>query len=96
MSHLYRTSEWEQNGHFYVNDIAELGTSCAGKWYVPARMLGMKLEDYILMLKNEFNAQRMKYFAENDVFVFSFDTLKEARAYKNWINKQARDKNFII
>jgi hypothetical protein len=57
--------------------------------------LNITLPDYILLLKNIFRATDIQ-FIENKILVFSFDTIEDARKYKNYINKRARETNFII
>ena len=60
MAHLYKVSEWQgASGKWYCNDVADLAGPSA-KWYTPARMLGISLCDYVLLLKNEFKVSSMK------------------------------------
>ena len=51
MAHLLRYEEFELNGRWYCNDTKELNckNSVASLWYTPARMLNMKLVDYVKM-----------------------------------------------
>lgn len=96
MSHLYVTSEWQgASGCWYVNDVTDF-TSVACKWWAPVRLLDMTPVEYVLMLKNNFKAKDFKYTKEKNVLIFSFDTQADARKYKNFINKKAREKQFIL
>jgi hypothetical protein len=94
MAHLYKAEEWESCGRWYVNDT-NFTDSQAPFWWIPARILNITLPDYILLLKNIFRATDIQ-FIENKILVFSFDTIEDARKYKNYINKRARETNFII
>ena len=96
MSHLYVTSEWQgASGRWYVNDVTDF-TSVACKWWAPVRLLNMTPIEYVLMLKNDFNASDFRYTKEKNVLIFSFATQTDARKYKNFINKKAREKQFIL
>lgn len=95
MAHLYRMSEWEGcSGHWFVNDLEEL-SSVSSKWWTPVRMLGMTPNEYVLMLKNKFHANYISYTKESNVLIFSFKTQAEARVFKNYMNKEARKRNYI-
>ena len=96
MSHVYRCTEWQDaTGNWLVNDTTSM-TSIAVKWWVPVRMLNLTPEDYIRLLKDKFHVNYMKYVKDADLLIFSFDTQEAARKYKNWINKEARNRNYII
>lgn len=94
--HIYKAVEWEGSpNHWYVNDVQELSTN-AGKWWMPMRMLQITPEEYVNLLVKRFNANHMFYSYEHDVLTFSFATQQEARKFKNWINAEARKRNFIV
>ena len=95
MAHLYKVSEWQgTSGKWYCNDVADLAGPSA-KWYTPARMLGISLCDYVLLLKNEFKVSSMKYNPDTDVLIFSWDKQADCHKYVLWINKMARKANFM-
>ena len=96
MSHLYKATEWEICGNWYCNDTEELGTSIAGKWWVPARILEITLTDYVKMLIDDFKVDKISYNKEADVLIFSWKSQAAMRKYKNWINAQARNKRYYI
>ena len=96
MAHLYKTSTWQgSSGKWYCNDITDL-SGCSAKWWVPARILGMKLSDYILLLKDIFNANICKYNSNTDVLLFFWDNQSDANKYKLWINDKAKKANFMV
>lgn len=96
MAHLYKCSEWSDPcGRWYVNDVEELAT-VSSRWWTPVRMLEMTPEDYVLMLRDKFHANHFHYTKEANVLIFSFDTQADARAYKNWINAEARRRHYVV
>jgi len=95
MAHIYKASEWECNGKYVVSDVEELGRGSGVWWYVP-NLLSLSPVDYVKLLINKFHAINISYLIESDVLIFYFSTLEDARKYKNYVNKQARDKKFMI
>ena len=96
MAHLYKASEWESYGNWFCNDVEEIGTSIAGKWWVPARILGITLTDYVKMLIDDFKVDKISYDKEANVLVFYWKSQAAMRKFKNYINKVARDKRYYI
>ena len=89
MKKILKIAEWEAiSKRYYVSD--------GGKWWIPARMLGLSLEDFILKLKNEYNASKFAYCLETDCLVFSWDNYEEAHKWVLYINREARKRNFMI
>jgi hypothetical protein len=95
MAHLYKVSNWQSASKWYCNDTADLA-GIAGKWWVPARMLGMSLTDYILLLKDQFHANIVSYNSITDVLIFNWESYSEMHKYELWINSMARKANFIV
>lgn len=101
MAHLLRYEEWELNGHWYCNDQYELSckNSVASLWYTPARMLNMELVDYVKMLIEKFEVDHISYggteYHDAGVLVYSWNSQAKMRVFKNFINKKARELNFI-
>lgn len=90
MTHLYKASEWQSgSGRWYVNDVENLA-GISGKWWVPARMLGISLTDYILLLKDTFKADIRSYNSDTDTLVFSWKNYSDAHKYTLWINQKSR------
>lgn len=65
-------------------------------WHIPARILGITLEDFILLLKDKYDATIVSFNLENKFLLFSWDNLNKARSYKNEINAQARKTKYQI
>jgi len=90
-------SEWQSGAGelWYCGDVEDLGNN-SGAWWIPARMLGMKLDDYVEMLVNVFKVDFIKYNIKHNVLIFAWESQSNMRKYKNWINAAARKANFII
>ena len=96
MAHLYKVCEWQGgSGHWYVNDVTDLARPSA-KWWAPARMLNMSLTDYVIMLKDKFNATIGGYYSSTDVLVFYWNNYNDAHKYVLWVNKIARQKKYVV
>lgn len=94
MAHIYKAEEWESAGFWHCGDVSRLSAGSNSWWYVP-RMLKLSMEEYIYLLKDKFHATNFNYSAKYNVLSFSFKTQAECRKFKNYINKIAREKNFV-
>ena len=96
MKHVLKLSEYQlANGNWMCSDVEDLGHG-SGYWWIPAQMLGMKLTDYILMLKETFNATDFVYYKESGYLSYSWKSQADMRKFKNWINSKARQANYMI
>jgi hypothetical protein len=96
MSHIYKVEEWKSgSGYWHCNDVQDLA-GIAGKWWVPARILGISLTDYILLLKNEYKATIKGYNPQSDYLSFYWENYSDMHRYVLFINKEARKKQFKI
>lgn len=91
--HLYKVVCWQSGQYWHCNDIKNMSGRSA-KWYTPMRILGLTVEEYVDLLINKFNAKALRYYAPTDYLGFHFETEKEAKAFCNYINKEARRKNY--
>ena len=93
MAHLYKATHWQSaSGIWYCNDVSDLG-GVSGYWWIPARILNIDPADYILLLKEQFAPDVLKY-TETGVLIFGWYNELACRKYKNWINKKAKEVNF--
>lgn len=95
--HRLEYSEWQSGDgrRWYCNDVKELAT-VASKWWVPARMLGMSLTDYVLLLKDTFHANIEQYYEPTEVLIYSFNNKIDVHKFVLWINNQAKKVNYIV
>lgn len=100
MAHLYKTSEWQSpSGAWYVADTSDLAHDSAA-WWIPARFLKISLEEYILLLKDTYNATIDKFYPESNegksLLLFHWDNYSDAHKYLLWVNRMARNGNWTI
>ena len=87
--HLYNMTCWENNGHYYCNDVDNLSGKSA-KWYTPMRILNLSVEEYVKLLVDTFHASELEYFEKSDCLIFHFNTEKEAKSFCAYVNKKAK------
>ena len=94
MAHIYQATEWECNGSWHCGDVSALAANSNLWWYVP-RILNISPAEYVKLLICKFNAVKVKYFLDANVLTFCFSSLEDCRKFKNYVNKQARDRQFV-
>lgn len=96
MAHLLKYSEWQgSSGVWYCNDVEDLANG-SGRWWIPARMLGLSLDKYVEMLIKDFKVDSILYSQEKDVLIYSWNKQADMRKFKNWLNAAARKAQFYI
>lgn len=94
--HLYKMTEWQDgNNRWVVNDVEEVAEA-PGYWWYPARLLDITPAEYIELLYTKYHATHIAFTRNQNVLMFSFDKLADARKFKNDINRIARAKQFYI
>jgi hypothetical protein len=97
MSKLYVASEFKSVSgdiHIQCDDLVGTGRN----WIEPARVLGIQPTELIMKLKTEYNAHITPYRKDGKInFIgYSWSNLADARRFKNYLNKIAREKNYMI
>lgn len=95
MAHLYKTTEWECNGLWMCGDVSHL-SAMSNTWWYPCNILKIKPVEYVKMLINDFHAINLHYTVDANVLIFYFASQADCRKYKNFINRKAREVNFLI
>ena len=100
MSRIFKASEWScVNGQWNVGDVSDLAHD-SNAWWLPARFLGISLEEWVTKLINEFHATVTNFFPNSNngksLLLFHFKNYKDAHSYMLWLNRQARNKNWTI
>lgn len=100
MAHLFKTTEWRSpSGKYHVADISDLANDSAA-WWIPARMLGLSLENYVTMLIDKYHATIDGWYPESNngksLLNFSFEKYSDAHQYYLDMNRIARNKNWTI
>lgn len=90
---LLRYEEWQSgSGRWFCNDTSDL-TSVRSLWYTPARMLEIPLDKFVEMLINDF---QIDYITFDKILIYGWNSQAKMRKFKNWINAEARKRNFVI
>lgn len=99
MAHLYKATEWCNAGRWNVADTSDLAKDSAA-WWIPARILNLSLEDYIMLLVNEYHATIDLWSPNSNngksLLLFSWKNYNDAHKYLLYINRIARNKNWTI
>ena len=96
MSTLYQMTDWESpSGIFYCEHTSSFPRNVQ-KWVVPARILGVTPADFLKLLIEKYQPDVI-YHNEDCSFVsWGWRNKSKMKAYKNWMNAEARKKNFKI
>ena len=93
---IWQCSEWQgASGYWYCNCTSNLSNDGA-KWYVPARILNISPADFIKLIINKYGADIVGYNQERNFFHYAWTEKTKMRSFKNFINAEARKKNFLI
>lgn len=100
MAHMYKASEWtDASRKWHVADTSDLANDSAA-WWIPARILGLSLVDFVLLLKNEYNANITGWYPDSNngksLLLFNWNNYNDAHRYLLYINRIARNKNWTI
>ena len=89
MAKVYKAVEWQSaSGNWFCNDPDLL--TRGDQWLIPAKILNMNIVDYLIMMKEQYNA--IVNIREDGNFAYCFwKSQTDMRKYKNWINAKARD-----
>lgn len=93
---LFKVTEWQAaSGNWYCGCVDNLAGD-SGAWYLPARILNISPAAFIELLVTKFKPDDIWYSKEKCVLVYSWKSQAKMRVYKNWLNAEARKKNFQI
>ena len=97
MKTIFKLEELEQNGWwscYYPKGVATIWNM----WYTPARALGLEPADYVQMVIDKFHPDDIFYsdYPEHLLVIFRWKKQADMRVFKNWINKQFRDRKIYV
>ena len=102
MGKQYKATEYQDElGKWHVGEYSDLAHYSNG-WWVPARFLNISLEDWVLMLVNEFNAHITRFIPECptpdkiSLLLYEWDNHADAHRFLLWLNRQARNQNWTF
>ena len=94
---LYRLEEWQGGGGnvWYCEHTSTVSANIT-KWIVPARLLNMEPADFIQWLIDNYKPDKWFHNEDYSFVGWGWSSQTQMRKYKNYINKVAREKNFMI
>ena len=96
---LYKVSEWQIGSYWYTGDQSDLAHN-SNLWYIPPRLLGIPLTDWIIKLKEEFNATILGFNPDSNngksLLSVGWKNYNDCHRYTLWINKQARENHWTF
>jgi hypothetical protein len=93
---VYKLVEWEGGSGLWYCEHTSSYPEGIQKWVLPARLLGMTVDEFLRWLIDTYKPDRV-YHNEDCSFVgWAWKDQSMMRKYKNYINKVAREKNFLI
>ena len=93
---LYRLEEWQgSSGLWYCEHISSYPKGVT-KWLVPSRMLGIPADKFITFLIEKYQPDVINHNEDCSYVGWAWKSQAKMRAYKNFINKIAREKNYQI
>lgn len=100
MARPYKATEYQDAiGKWHVGEYSDLAHYSNG-WWVPARFLGISLEDWVLKLKNEFHATITAFYPTTpcgvSLLLYEWGNYADAHKFLLWLNKQARDHHWTF
>lgn len=97
MAHIFHMEEWYSgyNNKWYCGDVSALEKN-SNTWWYPCTLLDITPVEFVKLLIDKYNVTDIHYEFKYDVLIYRFSSLADCRRFKNYINKQAREKNFVI
>ena len=93
---IWKAEEWQNaDEYWHCNCTSNLAQGSA-IWYHPARILGITPAAFIELLITKYKPDRFYYNKESCFCSWAWKSQTQMRKYKNWINAEARKKNYQI
>ena len=100
MLNLYQLKEYFGGKYYHATPTPLVSTKKGATWVIPCRILDISPAEWVTMLVKEYNAEI--YYSKGDggyyheIVIPKWKSIKDARAYKNMLNKVARQKEFYV
>ena len=92
----YELKEWcGSSGYWYCEHTASHPKDVQ-MWVVPARVLGISPAEFLKLLFAKFKPDRIFHNEDCSFVGWGWSSQSQMRAYKNWMNAEARKKNFQV
>ena len=92
---MIKYDEWQNGaGMWYCGNISDVAHG-SNDWWLPARYLGITPCEFTKLLIEKFHADTVKYLSRDGrkgVLVYSWKKQSDMRVFKNWLNKEIRNR----
>lgn len=96
MSHVLKYSEWQSpTGQWHCNDVSDLGGQ-AGMWWIPAYLLGKTPSEYVEWLIDNYKPDHVHFNGKTFLYSWAKENYAKCHSFILYINKCARNKNFLV
>lgn len=94
---VWKATEWQlaSDGSWTCGCVDDLANN-SNVWYHPARILGISPAQFLVLLFTKYKPDNFTYIPEKCLCFWSWKDQNKERMYKNWINAEARKKNYQI
>ena len=93
---LYNCKEWQGASGIWYCEHTDSFPPGVDKWVVPARILGISPAEFLKLLFAKFKPDHIIRTEDCSFVGWGWKSQEAMRKYKNWINAEARKKNFQI
>ena len=93
---LYKCTEWQSASGIWYCEHTDSFPKDVQKWVVPARILGVSVDEFLKLLIEKFKPDHIYYSADGSFVSWGWSKQSEMRKFKNWINAESRRKNYQI
>ena len=93
---LYRLEEWKGASGIWYCEHTSSNPKNIDKWVLPSRLLGMSADEFLKWLFEKYQPDHIFHNEDCSFVGWGWTSQAKMRLYKNYINKVAREKNFLI
>ena len=93
---LYKCTEWQGASGIWYCEHTDSFPKDVQKWVVPARILGVSVDEFLKLLIEKFKPDQISYRKDGSFVSWGWSKQSEMRKFKNWINAESRRKNYQI
>lgn len=94
---LFHLDEWQSTGtKIWYCEHTSSHPKNVDKWVLPARLLGISADEFLKWLINNYQPDHIFHNEDCSFVGWGWSSQAKMRLYKNYINKVAREKNFLI
>lgn len=96
MAHILHYQEWQSpTGYWHCNDVSDLA-GISGCWWVPARMLGITPADFVALLVEKYQPDKISFNGKTLLYSWKRENYGKMHSFVLWINATSRKKHFLV